>query len=62
MELIGNGGMPRISGYWAKADGSVVGGKDVTKVGAPVSMGVDWFINYWDDMFAEYRSQGDGPV
>ena len=49
IDIVGNGGLPRIGGYWKKKDGTIVK-KSFT--GGGVS--VDYYINFWDNLFKEY--------
>ena len=49
IDIVGNGGLPRIGGYWKKKDGTIV---KAGIVGA--GMGVDSVIKYWDDLFKDY--------
>lgn len=52
IDIVGNGGLPRIGGYWKKKDGTIVGGQRVTFVGS--GLGVDYYINFWDRLFKDY--------
>ncbi len=49
IDIVGNGGLPRIGGYWKKKDGTIVV-KSFTGGG----LGVDYYINFWDTLFKDY--------
>ena len=49
INIVGNGGLPRIGGYWKKKDGTIVV-KSFTGGG----LGVDYYINFWDTLFKDY--------
>ncbi len=49
IDIVGNGGLPRIGGYWKKKDGTVVL-KSFTGGG----VGLDYYINFWDNLFKDY--------
>ena len=53
IDIVGNGGLPRIGGYWKKKDGTVIGGQQVSFVGRGYS--VDHYISFWDNLFKDYN-------
>ncbi len=51
INIVGNGGLPRVSGYWKKKDGTIIGGQSVTISGGH---DVAYYINFWDKLFKDY--------
>ena len=49
IDIVGNGGLPRIGGYWKKKDGTIVK-KSFSGGGLPV----EYYINFWDNLFKDY--------
>lgn len=49
IDIVGNGGLPRIGGYWKKKDGTVI-----KKSFSGGGLGVDYYINFWDTLFKDY--------
>ena len=54
MDIVGNGVLPRVGGYWKKEDGSVIGGKSVT---TSVGASVDFYIDKFDTLFQGYKPE-----
>ena len=49
IDIVGNGGLPRVGGYWKKKDGTVIKA-GITGAG----LSADYVMNYWDKLFKDY--------
>ena len=49
IDIVGNGGLPRVGGYWKKKDGTIVKA-GITGAG----LSADYVMNYWDKLFKDY--------
>ena len=49
VDIVGNGGLPRVGGYWKKKDGTVIKA-GITGGG----LSADYVMSYWDKLFKDY--------
>ena len=54
-EIMTLGAMPRVSGYWLKNNGTVVGGADITFAGRDSKANVKYIEEYFEKLFADYK-------